>query len=107
MALSSDSIELNVVPSREPNSSYTSQTVCSFNLRMAIKTLCARILWSGTPTVEQLRPVLESANLERLSLLGSHKKDTVEISLAEVIVEYEQSRSYAQVANKFNIWRPE
>ncbi len=48
----------------------TTQTIVSFTLRTAVKTMPTKnVMWEGDPSVEQMRPILERAGLERLNLL--------------------------------------
>src|ERR1700739_4771483 len=75
----------------------STQTVCSFRIRMAVKTLGTFVMM-GEPTEELLHAVLEKAGLE----------DSLEkVSLSKVVMEYVRTRNFQQVAAHFGLHRPD
>lgn len=76
----------------------STQTVCSFRIRMAIRTLGTFMLVGGEPTEELLHEVLEKAGLE-------NSLETAPLS--KVIMEYTRVRNFQQVALHFNLHRPD
>lgn len=76
----------------------STQTVCSFRIRMAVKTLCAFIMM-GLPTEENMRAILEEEGLEHS--LG----DTLPLSRA--IALYSKVRSFQRIAEIYHIHRPD
>jgi len=75
----------------------STQTVCSFRLRMAAKTLGAFILM-GEPTPEKMHEILEKAGLE-----GSLKKTP----LSQIIDEYSRCRNFQRIAEVHKLHRPD
>jgi hypothetical protein len=76
----------------------STQTVCSFRIRMAVRTLGTFMLVGGEPTEELLHEVLEKAGLE-----NSLEK----APLSRVIMEYTRVRNFQQVALHFGLHRPD
>lgn len=75
----------------------STQTVCSFRIRMAIKTLCAFIMM-GEPTSEKMKVILEAEGLE-----GSLEK----LPLSECIDLYAKTRSFQRIAEVHHLHRPD
>jgi hypothetical protein len=75
----------------------STQTVCSFRIRMAVRTLGTFIMM-GQPTEEQLHEVLSKAGFE-----GCLEK----VALSKVVTEYVQCRSFQRVAETFGLHRPD
>jgi hypothetical protein len=75
----------------------STQTACSFYIRMAIKKL-GTFLLLGEPTVEIMHGILGKAGLE-----GSLEK----VELSKVISLYEQTRSFQKVAEAYGLHRPD
>lgn len=75
----------------------STQTVCSFRIRMAVKTLCAFIMM-GEPTPEKMHGILESEGLE-----GSLEK----LPLSECIDLYAKTRSFQRIAEVHHLHRPD
>ena len=76
----------------------STQTVCSFRIRMAVKTLGTFMLVGGEPTEELLHEVLEKAGFE-----NSLEK----APLSTIVMEYVRTRNFQQVANHFGLHRPD
>jgi replicative DNA helicase len=74
----------------------STQTVCSFRIRMAIRVIGAFLLF-GEPTVEVLSQVLTKAGLE----------DSLKGGLSRAIIEYSKYRSFQQVADVLGLHRPD
>ena len=74
----------------------STQTVCSFRIRMAIKTL-GTFLMMGEPTEELLHEVLERAGQE----------NPLKVPLSKIVMEYVRTRNFQQVATHFNLHRPD
>lgn len=108
---------------------HATQTVCSFRIRLTVRALLAMILFGGpNPTVDQIRPILESASLERTEMQSTELRDyyysdengdpkndenkikdgnlTV-VSLADVIVHFIGSKSFTATADSFGVHRPD
>lgn len=77
---------------------HSTQTVCSFKIRMAVKNLCA-FLMMGEPTQHTIRDILIGANLEHT--------DSLSIPLSQLIWEYARRRDFARLAKIHNIHRPD
>lgn len=77
---------------------HSTQTVCSFKIRMAVKNLCV-FLMVGEPTQHTIRDILVGANLE------SHHP--LAIPLSQLIWEYLRCRDFAGLAKTHNIHRPD
>lgn len=75
----------------------STQTVCSFQIRMAMKTLGTFIM-VGEPTEELLHEVLEKAGFE-----NSLEK----VPLSRAVMEYVRVRNFQQVAHLFGLHRPD
>ncbi len=75
----------------------STQTVCSFRIRMAVKTLACFIMM-GEPTVERMHEILESAGLEH----GLEK-----VNLSEAIDLYSKTRSFQRIAEVHGLHRPD
>ena len=77
----------------------STQTVCSFRIRMAIKTLGTFMLVGGQPTEDILREVF---------LLSGHEYTLGEKApLSKVVMEYVKSRNFIHVAHLFGLHRPD
>jgi hypothetical protein len=76
----------------------STQTICSFKIRMAVKKLGAIIIFGTEPCLKKMSAVLESNNLESI-----HK--TVKTSI--LIDDYRKYRNFSIVAKKNNIHRPD
>lgn len=75
----------------------STQTVCSFRIRMAVKTLCAFIMM-GEPTPEKMRAILEREGLE----------DSLEkLPLSECVDLYAKTRSFQRIAEVHHLHRPD
>lgn len=74
----------------------STQTACSFYIRMAIKKL-GTFLLLGEPTVEIMHAILTRAGLE----------NSLTQDLSKVIKMYEQTRSFQKVADAFGLHRPD
>lgn len=75
----------------------STQTVCSFRIRMAVKTLACFIMM-GEPSVEHMHNILEAAKLE---------KSLEKIELSEVIDLYAKTRSFQRIAEVHQLHRPD
>jgi len=75
----------------------STQTVCSFRIRMAVKTLGTFVMM-GEPNEEMLHAILEKAGLE-----NSLEK----VTLSKVVMEYVRTRNFQQVATHFGLHRPD
>jgi hypothetical protein len=75
----------------------STQTVCSFRIRMAVKTLCAFIMM-GEPTPENMHDILEKAGLE-----SSLEK----LPLSTCIDLYAKTRSFQRIAEVHHLHRPD
>jgi hypothetical protein len=75
----------------------STQTVCSFRIRMAVKTLACFIMM-GEPTIEHMHEILTQANLE--SSLGG-------LNLSEAIDLYSKTKSFQRIAEIHNLHRPD
>lgn len=74
----------------------STQTICSFKLRLAVKKLGTFMLL-GIPTQEKIHEILVAFG--RSELEG--------ISLAEIISHYSKARSFKETANAFHLKRPD
>jgi hypothetical protein len=80
----------------------STQTACSFYIRMAIKKL-GTFLLLGEPTIEIMHEILTKAGLE-----NTVKRDqTSGVELSKVIKMYEQTRSFQKVSDAYNLHRPD
>jgi hypothetical protein len=75
----------------------STQTACSFYIRMAIKKL-GTFLLLGEPTVEIMHEILTKTGLE-----NSLEK----VDLSKVISLYERTRSFQRVSEAFSLHRPD
>jgi hypothetical protein len=104
----------------------TSQTLCSAGMRAAVRAMCAYIAFGGQPTEGQMRPILQAVGAEEASLsmrprtqqkengesLSRHGKNgksgrKATHSLAQLLVEYAEARSFRRLADRYAIHRPE
>jgi len=79
----------------------STQTVCSVKLRMAVKKLGTIAIFRGHPTVDSMCPVLEKAGINHLI------EKSTNVSTAMLVVEYRAARSFAVVAKKLGVMRPQ
>jgi hypothetical protein len=84
----------------------TTQTVCSANLRRAVRALTAILMFKGHPSREQLAPILDAAQVN-VTALPSHSSYTATVPLVDLIMAYLETRSFAEVATKFKVHRPQ
>ena len=75
----------------------STQTVCSFRIRMAVKTLACFIMM-GSPTRENMHEILEGAGLE-----GSLGK----VELSKAVELYVKVQSFQKVAEVYRLHRPD
>ncbi len=104
----------------------TSQTLCSAGMRTAVRAMCAYIAFGGQPTEERMRPILQAVGAEETSLstrpktqnkldgenLSPYVKDgkgggKATHSLARLLAEYAEARSFRRLADRHGIHRPE
>jgi hypothetical protein len=104
----------------------TSQTLCSASMRAAVRAMCAYIAFGGQPTEERMRPILQAVGAEEASLSTRpktpHKEDGEYLShpgsdgkpgekathsLARLLAEYAEARSFRRLADRHGIHRPE
>lgn len=87
----------------------STQTVCSFRIRMAVKTLGTFMLVGGEPTEELLNEVLTKAgmerSLEREDQTAEHNEKVPDLS--KVVMEYVRTRNFQHVATHFGLHRPD
>jgi hypothetical protein len=76
----------------------STQTVCSFRIRMAVKTLGTFIMMGGAPTVEKMHEVLAQAGLE---------DSLVKIDLSKVVDLYVKTRNFQKIAELHHLHRPD
>lgn len=76
----------------------TTQTVCSFRIRMAFKTLGTFIMMDGEPTVEKMGEILAKAGLED-SIPG--------VPLSKIIDLYVRTRNFQKIADIYRLHRPD
>jgi hypothetical protein len=74
----------------------STQTACSFQIRMAMKKI-GTFLLLGEPTVEVMQKILTKAGLE----------DQLSVGLSQLIKAYEDTRSFQKVANAYGLHRPD
>ena len=74
----------------------STQTVCSFRIRMAVRVIGAFLLF-GEPTVEVLSKLLKKAKLE----------DSLASGLSKAVIEYARCRSFQQVSDNLGLHRPD
>jgi hypothetical protein len=75
----------------------STQTVCSFRIRMAVKTLACFIML-GSPTQEKMKEILTGAKLE---------DSLPSVSLSEVVDVYARLRSFQRIAEIYHLHRPD
>jgi hypothetical protein len=75
----------------------STQTVCSFRIRMAVKTLGTFIMM-GEPTVDMMHDILVRAGLE-------NSVESVELS--KMIELYVKTRNFQKIAEMHNLHRPD
>ena len=80
----------------------STQTVCSFRIRMAVKTLGTFVMM-GEPTEEMLHTILEKAGLEN----SLEKEGQPAPALSKIVMEYVRTRNFQQVATHFGLHRPD
>jgi hypothetical protein len=104
----------------------TSQTLCSARMRAAVRTMCAYKTFGGQPTEERIRPILQAIGAEEARLIvqaktqykekgedPSQHRQNVEFgerathSLAQLLAEYAEARSFGRLADRHGIHRPE
>ena len=76
----------------------STQTVCSFRIRMAVKTLGTFIMMGGAPTVEMMHEILTRAGLE-----DSLKK----IELSKVVDLYVRTHNFQKISELHHLHRPD
>ena len=74
----------------------STQTVCSFRIRMAVRVIGAFLLF-GEPTQEVLARVLGRAGME----------DSLKGGLSRAVIEYARCRSFQEVADVLGLHRPD
>jgi hypothetical protein len=104
----------------------TSQTLCSARMRAAVRTMCANITFGGQPTQERIRSLLQAIGAEEARLTVQAKAQCKEKgedpsqhrqngkfgekathSLARLLAEYAEARSFGRFADRHGIHRPE
>lgn len=104
----------------------TSQTLCSASMRAAVRAMCAFIAFGGQPAEERMRPILQAVSAEEASLSTQpktqYKEDSERLSqhgnggkaggkathsLARLLAEYGEARSFRRLADRHGIHRPE
>jgi hypothetical protein len=81
----------------------STQTVCSFRIRQAVKRI-GTFMMLGAPTEEVMSRVFMQAGLEDelpINVKGE------QVGLSKVVILYEQTRSFQQVADAFGLHRPD
>jgi len=81
----------------------STQTVCSFRLRQAVKRIGTFMLL-GAPTEDVMRGVFEKAGLE--GALPPNVRGE-QVGLSKAVAMYERTRSFQQVADAFGLHRPD
>jgi hypothetical protein len=76
----------------------STQTVCSFRIRMAVKTLGTFIMMGGAPTVDVMQEILKGAGLE---------ESLKTIGLSKVVDEYVRCRNFQRIAEIHKLHRPD
>jgi hypothetical protein len=74
----------------------STQTVCSFRIRMAVKTL-GTFMMMGTPTRETLHETFEKAGHENL----------LTTPLSTLVMDYVECRDFRVVAERYGLHRPD
>jgi len=76
----------------------STQTVCSFRIRMAVKTLACFIMMGGAPTVEMMQTILTRAGLE----------DTLKkIGLSKIVDLYVRTHNFQKISELHHLHRPD
>jgi hypothetical protein len=75
----------------------TTQTVCSFRIRMAVKLAGTFLLLGGVPTAEVIHPILLKAGLE----------NKLPVPLSHLIAEYAECRDFSKMAYRHKLHRPD
>jgi hypothetical protein len=83
----------------------STQTMCSADLRRAVKTLTTILMFKGQPTVEQLAPIFQDAKLDVTTLVSRHYAGPV--SLTDLIASYLETQSFADTAEIYGVHRPQ
>jgi hypothetical protein len=81
----------------------STQTVCSFRIRQAVKRI-GTFMMLGAPTEEVMAKVFKGASMEDVLPVNS-KGDRVKLS--KVVMLYEKTHSFQQVADTFGLHRPD
>lgn len=81
----------------------STQTVCSFRLRQAMKRIGTFMLL-GVPTEEIMAKVFRHAGMEDVLPLNASGE---QVMLSQVVAMYEKTRSFQQVADVFGLHRPD
>jgi len=75
----------------------STQTVCSFRLRMAMKIMGAFLMMGGKPSVEQMHEILERTGVE----------NQVSVPVSQLIDEYRECRNFQRIAEVHKLHRPD
>jgi hypothetical protein len=78
----------------------STQTVCSFRIRMAAKQLASVIMNSGEPSTEKLHEVFERTGLENSLGEGAPL-------LSDIVSLYAKLRSFQRIAEMYKLHRPD
>ena len=76
----------------------STQTVCSFRIRMAVKVLGTYIMMGGAPTVDRMHEVLTKAGLEN---------SLPKIELSKIVDLYVKTRNFQKIAELHHLHRPD
>jgi hypothetical protein len=76
----------------------STQTVCSFRIRMAVKLAGTYLMMGGTPDEATMRTILLKAGLEN---------GLKTVPLSEVIAVFAQCRSFQKIATVYHLHRPD
>jgi hypothetical protein len=89
----------------------STQTVMSFQLRVAFQTLCCFMMFGGKPSRDQMKSIFEKAGLEDMMLAEAHRNsvpgDRIPAHLSSMVEEYAKSLSYNYVAVQHGLHRPD
>lgn len=89
----------------------STQTGCSFRIRMAVKSLCVFLMWGGSPSVAIMRKILDKAKLEpgEIQLFGytAGKHVPKDVPLSQVISEYAVCHNFQKIAELHHLHRPD
>lgn len=75
----------------------STQTICSFRIRMAMQKLGTYMLFGGPPTVERMAPILTKAGVE----------NSLRVPLSKLIDAYAKTRNFQHVADVYRVHRPD